>query len=104
RRRHTRSYGDWSSDVCSSDLAVVDDHPRVDYSGGSPYLEKEGFFEVHFIDVPGVQDPVARKQLQHLLLFVPCEVDENGVAAADFYKMLAEASARWSQGSPGVAK
>src|SRR5207248_5721693 len=21
-RRHTRSYGDWSSDVCSSDLAV----------------------------------------------------------------------------------
>src|SRR5207248_11493347 len=23
RRRHTRSYGDWSSDVCSSDL-----HPR----------------------------------------------------------------------------
>src|SRR5207248_5055693 len=23
RRRHTRSYGDWSSDVCSSDLLVV---------------------------------------------------------------------------------
>src|SRR5207248_4794914 len=22
RRRHTRSYGDWSSDVCSSDLAT----------------------------------------------------------------------------------
>src|SRR5207248_4117437 len=22
RRRHTRSYGDWSSDVCSSDLGV----------------------------------------------------------------------------------
>src|SRR5207248_8950329 len=22
RRRHTRSYGDWSSDVCSSDLAI----------------------------------------------------------------------------------
>src|SRR5207248_5172457 len=22
-RRHTRSYGDWSSDVCSSDLAEV---------------------------------------------------------------------------------
>src|SRR5207248_8005793 len=25
RRRHTRSYGDWSSDVCSSDLAAVGD-------------------------------------------------------------------------------
>src|SRR5207248_6742300 len=23
RRRHTRSYGDWSSDVCSSDLLLV---------------------------------------------------------------------------------
>src|SRR5207248_6552829 len=23
RRRHTRSYGDWSSDVCSSDLIVL---------------------------------------------------------------------------------
>src|SRR5437867_13169000 len=23
RRRHTRSYGDWSSDVCSSDLGLV---------------------------------------------------------------------------------
>src|SRR5207248_6697976 len=24
RRRHTRSYGDWSSDVCSSDLALAE--------------------------------------------------------------------------------
>src|SRR5207248_7706280 len=24
RRRHTRSYGDWSSDVCSSDLSTED--------------------------------------------------------------------------------
>src|SRR6266516_5531146 len=24
RRRHTRSYGDWSSDVCSSDLVTVE--------------------------------------------------------------------------------
>src|SRR5207248_5906063 len=24
RRRHTRSYGDWSSDVCSSDLPAAD--------------------------------------------------------------------------------
>src|SRR5271168_108515 len=26
RRRHTRSYGDWSSDVCSSDLGAIDSH------------------------------------------------------------------------------
>src|SRR5207248_6333897 len=24
RRRHTRSYGDWSSDVCSSDLSLAE--------------------------------------------------------------------------------
>src|SRR5207248_8864799 len=28
RRRHTRSYGDWSSDVCSSDLLDQRDPPR----------------------------------------------------------------------------
>src|SRR5438094_1919387 len=30
RRRHTRSYGDWSSDVCSSDLVkrLLHLHPR----------------------------------------------------------------------------
>src|SRR5437867_5987506 len=28
RRRHTRSYGDWSSDVCSSDL-IEKAHPDV---------------------------------------------------------------------------
>src|SRR5207248_4752878 len=29
-RRHTRSYGDWSSDVCSSDLSLLDDPVEVD--------------------------------------------------------------------------
>src|SRR6185437_3314520 len=60
--------------------------------------------EIHYVDVPGVQDPVARMPLAHLLLYVPCEVALNGVSSSDFYKMLAEASARWSQGSPGVPK
>src|SRR5207248_8197642 len=31
RRRHTRSYGDWSSDVCSSDLRLNEhDVPFID--------------------------------------------------------------------------
>src|SRR5207248_6621200 len=40
RRRHTRSYGDWSSDVCSSDLAILQPpyfdpgaDPAVNYGG-----------------------------------------------------------------------
>src|SRR5256885_13121730 len=28
RRRHTRLQGDWSSDVCSSDLYLLPDHHR----------------------------------------------------------------------------
>src|SRR5207248_4495998 len=34
RRRHTRSYGDWSSDVCSSDLydVSVNDPALTDWS------------------------------------------------------------------------
>src|SRR5207248_3567810 len=34
RRRHTRSYGDWSSDVCSSDLEVI--------FRGVPFVEEAG--------------------------------------------------------------
>src|SRR5207248_3576298 len=33
RRRHTRSYGDWSSDVCSSDLSTVAIASRTDDFG-----------------------------------------------------------------------
>src|SRR5207248_6876558 len=32
-RRHTRSYGDWSSDVCSSDLSWSHFHPRLRAAG-----------------------------------------------------------------------
>src|SRR5207248_7369701 len=31
RRRHTRSYGDWSSDVCSSDLHRLADDRAADF-------------------------------------------------------------------------
>src|SRR5437867_10966219 len=40
RRRHTRSYGDWSSDVCSSDLSVVS-------VGGESVLEQSTDEFVH---------------------------------------------------------
>src|SRR5207248_7386109 len=36
RRRHTRSYGDWSSDVCSSDLASVSLTVRAGKQASSP--------------------------------------------------------------------
>src|SRR5207248_3952137 len=33
RRRHTRSYGDWSSDVCSSDLEASQFERIADFAG-----------------------------------------------------------------------
>src|SRR5207248_7846606 len=38
RRRHTRSYGDWSSDVCSSDLA--DEDPGADADGDEKQVDE----------------------------------------------------------------
>src|SRR5207248_5684630 len=35
RRRHTRSYGDWSSDVCSSDLTDGTGRGRRDRDAGA---------------------------------------------------------------------
>src|SRR5207248_8519022 len=35
RRRHTRSYGDWSSDVCSSDLDISVGESTVKRTGPS---------------------------------------------------------------------
>src|SRR5207248_7461939 len=42
RRRHTRSYGDWSSDVCSSDLCgccTVIGRPAYDHGAASALAE-----------------------------------------------------------------
>src|SRR5688500_20044093 len=37
RRRHTRLQGDWSSDVCSSDLAISDEELMSYRQLGSPF-------------------------------------------------------------------
>src|SRR5207245_7410100 len=38
RRRHTRCYRDWSSDVCSSDLEIVGAYALSEASSGSDAL------------------------------------------------------------------
>src|SRR5207248_7209732 len=45
RRRHTRSYGDWSSDVCSSDLlwiALVRRAAAVHHTDAAVELQRDG--------------------------------------------------------------
>src|SRR5207248_8411986 len=44
RRRHTRSYGDWSSDVCSSDLSQPDTPGKlVAHAYSYEHLELGGY-------------------------------------------------------------
>src|SRR5207248_4205580 len=40
RRRHTRSYGDWSSDVCSSDLHMARDDTMFLTDDGGHFVRK----------------------------------------------------------------
>ena len=88
--------------------AIKGDHKSVDYGrtgGGNPNLEREGFYELHFIDTSHTLDPVSGKKLSHVLLFVSLAVDDGGLAANlvnSFFQVLARAAERWSQGSPGV--
>jgi hypothetical protein len=85
--------------------AVHNDHLLVDYGLGNPFFNKLGFYEMHVIDVPGVQDPVGRQPLMHMFVYISCSVDGSGIDASkidDFYKIFTTASERWSQGSPGV--
>src|SRR5207248_3704176 len=42
RRRHTRSYGDWSSDVCSSDLGFWLTTQLLDYEELGDFLLRIG--------------------------------------------------------------
>src|SRR6266516_6973857 len=63
RRRHTRSYGDWSSDVCSSDLGpiislsvdghAIGDTVRLSGNGGTVEVEvwAESIFPIHTLEI-----------------------------------------------------
>src|SRR5256885_10415023 len=46
RRRHTRLQGDWSSDVCSSDLSFVE---RIDPGSAAAPICSAGFTDSHWL-------------------------------------------------------
>src|SRR5437867_10029071 len=46
RRRHTRSYGDWSSDVCSSDLLAVSHFLELNQRRGQVRLRGRQWFHL----------------------------------------------------------
>src|SRR5256885_10559347 len=54
RRRHTRLQGDWSSDVCSSDLG----DPRLHWVVGGFYSNNRRHYGQD-LDTPGIDGPAA---------------------------------------------
>src|SRR6266516_6358552 len=92
RRRHTRSYGDWSSDVCSSDLrrrckgnpliasvaavsvGIIDGEPKLDLCYAEDVAAETDMNVVctsdgRFVEVQGTaeREPFGRELLDELL-------------------------------------
>src|SRR5437867_6606345 len=108
RRRHTRSYGDWSSDVCSSDLAavglrafsLVPDYLRTEPDrgfGGLPWYSEFGIQQTRgfralklwmtfqHLGRDGVRDLIARHLAlaRHLAELVDAAPDLERLAAVE---------------------
>src|SRR6266487_4737630 len=71
RRRHTRWTGDWSSDVCSSDLLVSDAFAELGLHLGQDLLlgelwEDDGLSQSELIARLGVEPPTMTKMLQRM--------------------------------------
>src|SRR5207248_8311931 len=91
RRRHTRSYGDWSSDVCSSDLGG----PRL------PWRARAGPLQVldHRVRdrVAAVHHPVALGQVQPVRVVGPpgAEADLPDPGGRSEERRVGEAGRAW---------
>src|SRR5699024_11375707 len=100
RRRHTRSKRDWSSDVCSSDLAVAADPSLMSLSTWATILQMIGWLSVPvfaFLLVEGFQHTSSFKRylLTMLGFAVVSEIP---------YDQIGRASCRegvWSAGGDG---
>src|SRR5215467_15734742 len=103
RRRHTRLQGDWSSDVCSSDLArdqiLVVAGLKVGQLAGKPEFEAardrliaSGAFETvgyKFEPGPDKLGYVATFQVTETPSIFPVQFEDLGVSAKDVEQMLA---------------
>src|SRR5688500_19432977 len=59
RRRHTRLQGDWSSDVCSSDLPVHESPLHL-----VPYTLRPKFRETYGVEITGELCPLCRARME----------------------------------------
>src|SRR5207248_8749248 len=75
RRRHTRSYGDWSSDVCSSDLARDADGEE---------LRVIGIFDIRIFLRDHANDFLARHHfIEQILRLLPANIQWHHRAGED---------------------
>src|SRR5207248_4029177 len=91
RRRHTRSYGDWSSDVCSSDLTATGEILRIISSSPTevtPVYEAIAQAAARVLDAPSATVRVRdRDELQIVAHVWPQRSEERRVGK--------EGRARW---------
>src|SRR5688500_20355528 len=80
RRRHTRLQGDWSSDVCSSDLVLVLELLSLDGVADD---------DLHLVDVEGLGDVVEGAELERFHRRLGGRSEERRVGK--------ECSPRWSR-------
>src|SRR5256885_7090416 len=92
RRRHTRLQGDWSSDVCSSDLG-----PAVaEISGDSlpEIIDSSGGYFVHAFNAAGVEPAGWPKLTGHWQTSTPSIGDIND--RSEERRVGKEGRSRWS--------
>jgi hypothetical protein len=86
--------------------ARVGQHPFTVLLKGNPHMKNNGAIEMHVIDVPLVIDPVSGIPLQHLLLYISVQFDQDlsfpAALKPSVERLLLEAGERWSPGHPGV--
>src|SRR5207248_8863986 len=84
RRRHTRSYGDWSSDVCSSDLHYLDVHIayRRACLNAIEYLKKFGY---------------TGEQAYAILGTAPVQGHISGIVRSEERRVGKECRSRWAR-------
>src|SRR5436189_1536639 len=87
RRRHTRYIGDWSSDVCSSDLSTLNEYRK--------YIEKDGALERRFqtvsVDPPTVDETIEilkglrKRYEEHHRIVIPDDTLEEAARLSERY-------------------
>src|SRR5256885_3290974 len=88
RRRHTRLQGDWSSDVCSSDLALPKAAAKHNLVAGELSVHRDGYGFVR------PRDPAVKDRIEGDIYISPR--DMNAAMRSEERRVGKECRSRWS--------